>query len=136
MTTTRDEPTPLPSPRTIGRGRPGRRDDSSRVELRRRLQEERRFRVEQLAALGAETPASERHENVARLLCVSATVALAEIDAALRRMEDGCYGLCVSCGGQISAERLTVLPMAPLCMNCHYNEQNCRLADVVSPRRS
>jgi RNA polymerase-binding transcription factor DksA len=98
------------------------------AEHRARLQEERRFRVEQLAALRAETPQSPRHEGVTRLLRVSATVALAEVDAALARIDDGSYGLCVSCGGRLSAERLAALPSASWCLSCHFNEQNCRLA--------
>lgn len=114
--------------RTIGRGGIVRGDDPEHAENRERLQDQRRFRAEQLAALEGETSASPRHESVTRLLRVSATVVLAEIDAALTRMEQGCYGTCVTCGGQISAERLDVLPMTPLCMNCHYNDENCRLA--------
>ncbi|HVH95311.1 MAG TPA: TraR/DksA C4-type zinc finger protein [Nocardioidaceae bacterium] len=99
---------------------------------RQRLQEERRFRLEQLAALRAETSATPRHESVARVLRTSAAAALGEIDAALARMEQGRYGLCVGCGRQIAPERLAVLPMAPLCMSCHYNEQNCHLAATTS----
>jgi RNA polymerase-binding transcription factor DksA len=68
-------------------------------------------------------------------LCVSAGIALAEIDAALARMAEGCYGQCVRCRAQISAERLETLPMTPLCMNCHYNEENCRLAKMLSSGR-
>ena len=106
-----------------------------RTERWRRLQDERQFRLEQIADLEAETPVSERHERVNRLLYVSAEIALAEIDAALARMAEGCYRLCVRCGGQIDPQRLAVLPMAPLCMNCHYNEQNCRLAALLRSER-
>jgi RNA polymerase-binding transcription factor DksA len=102
----------------------------------RRLQDERRCRLEQLADLEAETPASPRHESVTRLLRASARVALAEIDAALARVSEGRYGVCSGCGGEIGAERLTVLPMAALCMSCHYNEQNCRLAAMESSSRA
>jgi len=72
---------------------------------------------------------------VARVLRTSATAALAEIDGALARVEQGRYGLCVSCGRQIAPERLAVLPMASLCMGCHCNEQNCHLAAPGSSRR-
>jgi len=98
------------------------------AELWQRLQNERRFRIDQLAALEAETPATPRHESVTRMLRTSATAALAEVDAALARMLEGRYGLCVCCERQIDAERLAVLPMASLCMACHYNEQNCHVA--------
>lgn len=109
--------------------------DPGDAERWRRLQGERRFRLEQLEDLEAEIPASPGHRRVNQLLCGSARIALAEIDAALARMVEGCYGLCVRCGGHIASERLAVLPMTPLCTNCHYNEQNCRLAAVLRAER-
>jgi RNA polymerase-binding protein DksA len=43
---------------------------------------------------------------------------LAEIDAALKRIEDGTYGTCSNCGTHISEERLEALPWATLCIDC------------------
>jgi RNA polymerase-binding protein DksA len=43
---------------------------------------------------------------------------LEEIDAALRRIEEGTYGTCTNCGKQISEERLEALPWASLCIDC------------------
>ena len=43
---------------------------------------------------------------------------LAEIDAALKRIEEGTYGICTNCGQQIAVERLDALPWAPLCIDC------------------
>ena len=43
---------------------------------------------------------------------------LAEIDAALGRIEDGTYGTCVSCGREIARERLEAYPWASLCIDC------------------
>lgn len=43
---------------------------------------------------------------------------LAEIDAALQRIEDGTYGICTNCGKSISEERLEALPWASLCIDC------------------
>lgn len=100
-----------------------------------RLHEERRFRIEQLAALDAEDPATPRHAGVARLLATAARTALEEIDAALVRMEQGRYGVCVRCEHEIDAERLTVLPMTPLCMRCHYLEQNRQATTSSGLRR-
>jgi len=40
------------------------------------------------------------------------------IDAALDRIENGRFGVCVRCGEAISAERLQVLPYTPLCRHC------------------
>ncbi len=43
---------------------------------------------------------------------------LGEIDAALKRIEDGTYGICTNCGTQIPAERLEARPWATLCISC------------------
>jgi DnaK suppressor protein len=43
---------------------------------------------------------------------------LAEIEAALRRIEDGNYGRCVSCGGPVGLQRLRAVPEARFCMAC------------------
>ncbi len=43
---------------------------------------------------------------------------IALIRAALARMDRGQYGLCVSCGEEISEARLDVLPFTPLCRGC------------------
>lgn len=37
------------------------------------------------------------------------------IDAALKRIEDDAYGICVTCGEAISQARLDVLPYTPFC---------------------
>ena len=43
---------------------------------------------------------------------------LGEIDAALKRIEEGTYGICGSCGKPIAVERLEALPWATLCIDC------------------
>ena len=40
------------------------------------------------------------------------------IQAALKRIEDGSYGICVVCGEEISPERLDVVPHATNCRKC------------------
>jgi len=37
---------------------------------------------------------------------------------ALRRMEEGVYGLCVECGCEIPVDRLLVFPETPTCLDC------------------
>lgn len=47
--------------------------------------------------------------------------ALAEIELirkAIARLDAGSYGLCVSCGDVIAAERLNALPAAAECIGC------------------
>lgn len=91
---------------------------------REQLLHARTFRLEQLAASDQR---AVPQEGVQRALHMAATTALAEIDAALDRMERGVYGRCLTCARPIPEDRLDALPMAPQCMPCHYNEENCRL---------
>jgi RNA polymerase-binding transcription factor DksA len=41
---------------------------------------------------------------------------LANIDAALERIEDGTYGLCLACGKPIAEERLDAFPYVAYCI--------------------
>jgi DnaK suppressor protein len=40
------------------------------------------------------------------------------IDAALRRIADGTYGICADCDSHIGIERLRAMPTASLCIGC------------------
>ena len=48
---------------------------------------------------------------------------LADIDAALKRIEDGTYGVCTKCGKQIPQERLEARPWATLCIDCQREQE-------------
>ena len=41
-----------------------------------------------------------------------------EINNALRRIEEGSYGICENCGETIPIERLRAMPQAKLCVRC------------------
>ena len=43
---------------------------------------------------------------------------IASVEHALKKFEDGTYGLCDSCGKQIDPARLEALPQASLCLEC------------------
>ncbi|MCL6699133.1 TraR/DksA family transcriptional regulator [Sphingomonas sp. NSE70-1] len=43
---------------------------------------------------------------------------IASIKRALARIEDGTYGECVRCGGEIAPARLEARPEAALCIDC------------------
>ena len=43
---------------------------------------------------------------------------LQRVQAALRKLDDGTYGACESCGQPIGADRLEAIPWAPLCIDC------------------
>jgi DnaK suppressor protein len=48
---------------------------------------------------------------------------LGKIDAALRRIDDGTYGICENCGQPIGEERLEAMPWATLCIDCKRREE-------------
>jgi len=43
---------------------------------------------------------------------------VSKIDEALGRIEDGSYGKCEECGGEIGMERLRARPVTTLCIDC------------------
>ncbi len=49
---------------------------------------------------------------------------LYHIDEALRRIDRGDYGKCVTCGKQIGIDRLKAVPHARLCIDCKSAEEN------------
>jgi DnaK suppressor protein len=43
---------------------------------------------------------------------------LAQVDAALARLDDGTFGVCLRCGREIAPARLEALPWAAHCIDC------------------
>ncbi len=43
---------------------------------------------------------------------------LNKIDEALRKLNEGTYGICEDCGSEISEERLKIIPFAIYCVDC------------------
>ncbi|MEU0008067.1 TraR/DksA C4-type zinc finger protein [Streptomyces sp. NPDC006314] len=96
--------------------------------LREDLDEQRAFRLDQLAQLwqGAAARAQRARERaaVAQLevhikLCASARMVLADVEAALERMDQGTYGSCQQCRHPIELARLRIVPQARYCGRCH-----------------
>ena len=54
---------------------------------------------------------------------------LDKIDNALRRIKEGNYGDCVSCGSQISEGRLRALPFALRCKDCEQAHESAALRE-------
>ncbi len=46
---------------------------------------------------------------------------LADIDAALARIQEGRYGNCLNCGGPMGLQRLRAIPEARYCIACSGN---------------
>ena len=62
------------------------------------------------------TIAFERQQVVA--LLEQARRRLADVEAAVRAVEAGTYGICETCGRPIGAERLAARPAARTCIDC------------------
>lgn len=58
------------------------------------------------------------NDTVLEAIRQSAQVEIEQIDAALRRIEDGSYERCNVCGGPIGFERLEALRYATTCIGC------------------
>ncbi|MEU3449314.1 TraR/DksA C4-type zinc finger protein [Streptomyces thermolilacinus] len=105
--------------------------------LRQNLEEQRRFRLEQLARMTrpapdrtprrapAPVPAANAWDGTAArrevraALTASARMVLHDVEAALERMDQGRYGTCELCGGPVGLRRLTIVPQARYCGHCH-----------------
>lgn len=48
---------------------------------------------------------------------------LRAIDAALSRINQGRYGLCMKCNKKIPTERLSAIPYAVMCVDCQKGEE-------------
>ena len=62
------------------------------------------------------TEAVERISSTAAARSIAA--ALADVDRALEKIDEGTYGLCDDCGQLISSERLEAIPAAAVCVTC------------------
>ncbi len=51
-----------------------------------------------------------------------------EMQEALRRIEEGTFGICRMCGRPISEKRLAARPAATLCLDCKAGEEKLSLA--------
>ena len=77
------------------------------------------LQLDQPADQDVEERATEREgDEVLESLGSSGLAEIRKIVAALKRVEDGSFGICVACGEPISEERLDVVPHAARCRDC------------------
>lgn len=58
---------------------------------------------------------------------------LTQVGAALERMEDGEFGICIECEEPISPKRLAAVPWAPYCLQCQEMHDRREAADSREP---
>lgn len=51
---------------------------------------------------------------------------LEKVKRALKKFEDGTYGICEACGGRIDRARLEALPQAMHCLDCQAEQEHSR----------
>jgi len=54
------------------------------------------------------------------------TAQLGDIEAALERLQAGCYGTCTDCGAAIPDARLSAYPTAKRCIDCQRQTEHHR----------
>jgi DnaK suppressor protein len=67
--------------------------------------------------VGADTASITFERELGTGLAEGAEHALAQIDHALERLDEGTYGVCERCGGEINVDRLHARPAATLCIH-------------------
>ncbi|MGV6857763.1 MAG: TraR/DksA family transcriptional regulator [bacterium] len=58
------------------------------------------------------------NDDVLLALKTEGEAELAQVAAALQRIENGSYGVCAGCGGAIEEARLEAMPFTSLCIAC------------------
>ena len=66
----------------------------------------------------AETSEADIQDDIEFALIQMKAETLTKINDALHRLEEGTYGYCADCGGEISDKRLRALPFAVRCKEC------------------
>jgi len=74
------------------------------------------------AASDTEASEESNHDRVAAMVD-ELKEKLLHIDEALLRIDAGTYGFCTECNAMINTERLSVLPMATLCLSCEQKKK-------------
>ncbi len=70
----------------------------------------------------------EREKDLTRLFRARENVEIQKLALALDRMEQGSYGICLACDGDISEKRLMAEPTALLCVHCQEKRERGRAA--------
>ena len=92
---------------------------SSLEPIRVRLREPQRDSSGEIA-VADQHPADAASDTEMRELDLATEVLfearLGQVDDALRRLDEGSYGICAACGKPIPAERLELVPETPYCV--------------------
>ena len=82
-------------------------------------------RVSDNAALDTEASEQSDHQSLEALEGEVGGF-IKKIDAALKKIDEGSWGVCDSCGQLIAKERLAIDPSFELCVQCHQKQANVK----------
>ncbi len=86
--------------------------------LEQRLEDVKAGLVQQYSADSKEQAIERENDEVLEKIEETIIAELTQVKNALRRLREGEYGICESCGDEIAVERLKVMPFATLCVDC------------------
>ncbi len=66
----------------------------------------------------AEQAQERENDEVVDAIGNETAQSIRDLQSALARIEDGSYGICAGCGGDIGEGRLGAIPEATLCVKC------------------
>jgi len=89
-----------------------------KAELEKRVKRIHEHARDPLEADSSEQAAQLGNVAVVTALETEAKQELAAIDAALRRLDAGTYGICITCGEVIGSQRLRARPASLECVDC------------------
>ena len=90
----------------------------AKAELEKRVTKIHSHARNPLDANSSEQAAELGNVEVVSALEAEAVEELASIEAAMQRLENGNYGICITCGEAISEQRLNVRPESLECVDC------------------
>ena len=95
--------------------------ETRRVELRRsivHLEEYAKTKEDEAAADTLDRAGSSHSKDLLMRRIAGEQGLLRSVEAALRRIQDGTFGECVSCEKEINIKRLEAVPWARYCIEC------------------
>jgi DnaK suppressor protein len=84
---------------------------------------------------GAESSELDIQNEIGFALIQLKTETLSQVDAALRRLEEGKYGGCCECGEEIAEARLRAHPFALRCKDCEQSRESAGERERVMAER-
>jgi DnaK suppressor protein len=82
-----------------------------------------------------ESSEADIQEDIEFALIQMKAETLTKINEALGRLEEGTYGYCSECGGEVSEQRLRALPFAIRCKECEEAREMAAERDKVLAQR-